>query len=144
MSMSKHRRWAASSAVVASITAAALLGTAVPASATVVVHRTASSAAVSSVGAGPHGQSVAPLSAPASDPTGAPEAQPRAETRSWASIIRNAINALKKIPALWRKVVDGAKGTYASFKTKVWPAIKAAVGVISTLVTAWDIWKYFN
>lgn len=64
--------------------------------------------------------------------------------QSWASIIRTAINALKKVPALWKKLVDGVKKSYNTFRTKVWPALKAAVGAVSTLITAWDIWKYFN
>jgi len=66
------------------------------------------------------------------------------DTRSWGTIIRTAINALKKVPALWNKVVDGVKKSYATFKATVWPVIKAVVNVVSTAITAWDIWKYFN
>lgn len=144
MKQCKRRNWAASTAVVASITAAAVLGTAVPASASTGTAPTSSAAvkqsAVSSA------RSVGGVSVPAGIASAgtAPRTQGGVETRSWGTIIRTAINALKKVPALWKKVVDGVKKSYATFKSKVWPAIKATVGAISTLITAWDIWKYFN
>ncbi|WP_157490178.1 hypothetical protein [Frigoribacterium sp. Leaf186] len=43
-----------------------------------------------------------------------------------------------------RKVSSAAKKGYAYFVNTAWPSIKAAVGAISDLVTAWEIWNYFN
>lgn len=64
-----------------------------------------------------------------------------AETRGWFSVV---IQAIKQIPSLLRKVSSAAKKGYAYFVNTAWPSIKAAVGAISDLVTAWEIWNYFN
>jgi hypothetical protein len=148
----KRRSWAASTGVVACVTAAAVLGTSVPATAAVAPASTPVSASSS---APPHG----PTTTPGAAETGAPAwARPLFNTaapagssdrvgeteRSWISLIRTAINALKKVPALWKKLSDGVKKSFATFQRTAWPAIKAVVGTISTLITAWDIWKYFN
>lgn len=135
----KQRNWKATAAVVATVTAASVLGSALPAQA---VSATQTQVA--------HPQRVDARKV-VSYRTALPAAVSRSEApsgeigvQSWASIIRTAINALKKVPALWKKLVDGVKKSYNTFRTKVWPALKAAVGAVSTLITAWDIWKYFN
>jgi len=148
----KRQHWAASTGVVACVTAAAVLGTSVPATAAVSPASTPVSASSS---APAHGSTIAGSSAStgasawagpiSTTPAPAGVSDRGGETeRSWASLIRTAINALKKIPALWKKLSDGVKKSFANFQRTAWPAIKAAVGTISTLITAWDIWKYFN
>ena len=143
----KQRNWAMSAAVVASVAAASIVGTALPA------QGASASASTSTVREVPMIQSAEgrPAIATASG-VGSPDRTPdrtstgsgQADARSWSTIIRSAINALKKVPSIWKKVTDGVKKSYATFKSKVWPAIKATVGVVSTLITAWDIWKFFN
>lgn len=136
----KQRNWATTTAVVAFITAGSVLGAGLPAHADV--------PAVHSVARGEVGSRGAAVSPDVVLRNGATRAgdvpTADADTRSWATIIRTAINALKKVPALWNKVVDGVKKSYATFKATVWPVIKAVVNVVSTAITAWDIWKYFN
>uniref|UniRef100_A0A942SXI5 Uncharacterized protein n=1 Tax=Neobacillus citreus TaxID=2833578 RepID=A0A942SXI5_9BACI len=139
----KQRKWAMSAAVVASVAAASIFGTAVPAQAA------PASAWTSTVREVPMIQSAEGRPAiPAASGVGSPDrtstGSGQADARSWSTIIRSAINALKKVPSIWKKVTDGVKKSYATFKSKVWPAIKATVGVVSTLITAWDIWKFFN
>ncbi|SDQ09811.1 hypothetical protein SAMN02800687_0291 [Curtobacterium sp. UNCCL20] len=148
MTKCKQRSWTAATVLVACLTAGSVLGTGVSAQAAIPTAQTSTSLA----GAAPARSSTA---APndtqgiASSRTSGPSsttspATGRVETRSWAALIRTAINALKKVPALWKKVVDGAKKSLASFKANVWPAIKATVNLVSALLTAQEIWKFFN
>lgn len=138
----KQHNWATTTAIVACITAASVLGSGLSAQASAPTAQ--GPAAVRgdhvSVRAEPLSISESPRVAPAA-PTATATGT---ETRSWGTLVRTAINALKKVPALWNKVVDGVKKAYATFRTKVWPAIKGVVGAISTAITAWDIWKSFN
>lgn len=141
MNHRKRRNWT-STGVVACITAAAVFGTALPA------HAMASpSSAPTSVSATATSTSTS-TGADATPGAGTARATASGDVgdsaRSWSTLIRTAINALKKIPALWNKLVNGVKKAYATFQRTVWPALKAVVGTISTLITAWDIWKFFN
>ena len=54
------------------------------------------------------------------------------------------LNALKKIPALFNAVAQGAKKGWAWFRANVWPKVTATLGTITNLVTAWEIWQYFS
>lgn len=144
MQQCRHRKWAASTVVLASVTAAAVLGTAVPASAST---WTPSTSSVSTRTTGPSDAGTSGGMATTARTVSAQAAgrsQVGGETQSWVSIIRNAVNALKKVPALWKKLVDGVKKSYAVFRATVWPVIKTVVNVVSAAITAWDIWKYFN
>ncbi|ARC56414.1 hypothetical protein AS850_04915 [Frondihabitans sp. 762G35] len=66
---------------------------------------------------------------------------PKAETRSWISIV---VNAIKGIPSLLKTVVAGAKNAAAWFTKNVWPTVKNVVGAATAFVTAWDIWNIFH
>lgn len=152
MNHRQRRNWT-STGVVACITAAAVFGTAVPANATAsptsvptsesastsgssTTDRTVQTAVRAATGAvAPAGQGAVGTTSSGHDSDSA---------RSWSTIIRTAINALKKIPALWKKLSDGVKKSYATFQRTAWPAIKTVVKTISALITAWDIWKFFN
>jgi len=136
----KQRNWATTSAVVACITAGSVLGAALPAHADTPAAHSVSQGEVASRAMAVSSDAV--LRSAATEPASVAAAD--VDTRSWGTIIRTAINALKKVPALWNKVVDGVKKSYATFKATVWPVIKAVVNVVSTAITAWDIWKYFN
>jgi hypothetical protein len=134
----KHHNWATTTAIVACITATSVLGSGVSAQASAPTAQ--GPAAVQA----DHTSVRSKVLSISESPRAAREASISTETRSWGTIVRTAINALKKVPALWNKVVDGVKKAYATFRTKVWPAIKGVVGAISTAITAWDIWKSFN
>ncbi len=140
------RTWGVKLGVTTCIAIAGVIGSALPAQAVAVPATTGHAVSVGLSGSGP-----AVDRSVSSDPagvrgtgSGGTTTTVGDETRSWASIIRTAINALKKIPALWKKVVDGAKKSAAWFKANVWPAIKATVNLVSTLLTAQEIWKFFN
>ena len=138
----KQHNWATTTAIVACITAASVLGSGLSA------HASAPTAQGSAAVRGDHvsvrAEALSISESPRAAPAAPTETATGTETRSWGTLVRTAINALKKVPALWNKVVDGVKKAYATFRTKVWPAIKGVVGAISTAITAWDIWKSFN
>jgi len=56
----------------------------------------------------------------------------------------SVVAAIKRIPGLFSTVVQGAKKVFSWFNANVWPKVKAAIGVISNLVTAWEIWQLFH
>lgn len=148
----KRRNWT-STGVVACITAAAVFGTAVPANATAPLTSALTSESASATASSTTVRTVqtdvrAATGAVAPSGPGAVGATTSGHdgdsARSWSTIIRTAVNALKKIPALWKKLSDGVKKSYATFQRTAWPAIKTVVKTISALITAWDIWKFFN
>ena len=134
----KQHNWATTTAIVACITAASVLGPGLSAQAS------APTAQGPAAVRADHVSVQAKALSTSDSPQAARAASTVTETRSWGTLVRTAINALKKVPALWNKVVDGVKKAYATFRTKVWTAIKGVVGAISTAITAWDIWKSFN
>lgn len=140
------RTWGVHLGVTACIAVAGVIGSALPAHASAAPASTGHQVSVGQSGASPAVNRSSPrVTAVVRTAGHATTAATAAdETRSWASIIRTAINALKKVPALWKKVVDGAKRSAAWFKANVWPAIKATVHLVSTLLTAQEIWKFFN
>ena len=80
----------------------------------------------------------------AGDPSrgaGVASAERQAEQRGRLSTF---LNALKKIPALFNAVVQGAKNGWNWFAKNVWPRVTATLGAITNLVTAWEIWQYFS
>ncbi|WP_157485690.1 MULTISPECIES: hypothetical protein [unclassified Frigoribacterium] len=91
--------------------------------------------------------SVASVSITATSPAGVAEPSPVSST-SGEPESRNRfttfLNALKKIPALFSAVVNGAKKAYSSFVSTVWPAVTRALGAIANLLTAWELWNYFH
>jgi hypothetical protein len=146
MNHGKRRNWT-STGVVACITAAAVFGTAVPANATSALTSTSTSGSSTTVRTIQTDVHIATGAVTPSVPgaTGATTPGHGSDSaRSWSTIIRTAINALKKIPTLWKKLSDGVKKSYATFQRTAWPAIKTVVKAVSALITAWDIWKFFN
>lgn len=146
MKKSNRVAWTTRAAVVASLTVAGVLGTTIPAN--------AASPAVTA-GAGN------PMSAPATARSDAStvrlgqqqggqvssattDGAEHSGARSWATILRLAKDAIKKVPSVWNKAVSSAKKGYSTFVKTAWPSIKLIVNVISYSITAWDIWNLFR
>lgn len=80
------------------------------------------------------------VTTPALPPTG-PAAGEVADPKSRIAAV---IRAIRAIPSLLAKVVNGAKQTYSWFVQNVWPAVRAWVGAIADLISAWSIWDAFH
>jgi hypothetical protein len=80
------------------------------------------------------------VTTPALPPTG-PAAGEAADTRNPVAAV---IRAIRAIPSLLAKVVNGAKQAFSWFLQNVWPTVRAWVGAIADLVSAWSIWDAFH
>jgi hypothetical protein len=134
--------WTARAGVVASLAVIGVLGSTVPAQAVghaASAERTASPSTVVSTS-----DNISRIRVESSSSTSNEGTANQAETRSWGTILRLAKDAIKKVPSVWNKAVSSAKKGYATFVKTAWPSIKLIVSVISSSITAWDIWNLFR
>lgn len=146
--MKKNNRagWTTRAAVVASLTVAGVLGTTIPAYAATPASTAGAGSPTNALATARNDASTVRLGQPSAGhaspaTTGGSD---EVGTRSWATILRLAKDAIKKVPSVWNKAVSSAKKGYSTFVKTAWPSIKLIVNVISYSITAWDIWNLFR
>uniref|UniRef100_A0A942SXR6 Secreted protein n=1 Tax=Neobacillus citreus TaxID=2833578 RepID=A0A942SXR6_9BACI len=114
----KQRNGAMTAAVVAALTAATILGTALPA------------------------QAASGVGAQVRTPEDASAESGQEGTPGWSTIVRSAMNAQEMAASIWETGIDGVEEASTTFQSEVWPAIRANVGGVSRPITTWGIWKF--